>query len=311
MRGLTEPAAMRSERSTISSFKRSISSDGSHFINGFFAFGTGRFSISAVLTSAKLRYILRSSGKFVNFATRVRVLYPCPLGASSRPVTVSVNIDAHASKNCKFRFFSSLRCRYDCIVYISTSELLIGVPVANVTPRSPPRSSPIYSHFKSISVARCDIALLMPATLFIFVNMNLFLYLCASSTKRASTPNCSNCNKSSFLFAFRSFSSCARLFFNVRSKSFTRIRSPRSLLASTIAVSMASISLDNRSFCLSFEIGTFSKLDIAIITASQSPVATFATKRFRLVFSKSFFVAIKRFAVGYKVLNSFAHCTTR
>ena len=165
----------------------------------------------------------------------------------------------------------------------------------------------MYSHFKSISVARCDIALLIPETFVIFVKRNLFLYLCASSTKIASTPKSSKFNRSSFFPAAIIFSICAFLFLSVRSKFFTVIWSAASLMPSSIIW----ISLYKRSLCLSCEMGIFSKLDIAIITASQSPVATFATNRFRLVFSKSFFVAIKTFAFAYSFLNSFAHCTTR
>ena len=181
---------------------------------------------------------------------------------------------------------------------ISTSELLIGVPVANTTPLSPPLISLISSHFISISVARCDIARLIPDTLFIRVKMNLFLYLCASSTKSASTPKSSNFNKSSFLPSAVSFSSSARLFFRVRCKSFTVWRLFSFSFSSTIARSIISISRLRRSSCRSFEMGTRSKLDIAIITASQSPVATFATNLLRLVFSKSFLVAISKLALG-------------
>ena len=69
-------------------------------------------------------------------------------------------------------------------MYISVIELEIGVPVANTTPLSPPCSSLIYSIFNCKSLALALAALEIPATLFIFVYRNRFLYASASSTNR-------------------------------------------------------------------------------------------------------------------------------
>ena len=57
--------------------------------------------------------------------------------------------------------------------------------------------------------------------------------------------------------------------------------------------------------------GIFAKLDCAMMTESQSPIATFDTNCCRLFFSKSSLPAMSIFAVGYNVRNSLAICCTR
>ena len=79
--------------------------------------------------------------------------YPVPSGASSTAVTVSPKVDAHASKEESPCCSKVSRCRYRCIVYSSAIELLMGVPVANTTPRLPVISSK-YRHFIYRSLAR-------------------------------------------------------------------------------------------------------------------------------------------------------------
>ena len=60
------------------------------------------------------------------------------------------------------------------MVYSSVMELLIGVPVANTTPRLPVISE-IYWHFISISEDFFASVVLMPATLRILVMTARFL----------------------------------------------------------------------------------------------------------------------------------------
>ena len=166
---------MASALSAISSASSIMFSLGLSVITFLTWFGTSSFIMSFVLTSAKLLYKVKSSGKFVNLANLVFALYPCPLGDISRDVIVSPKSAAHPSKyvipsSCKVRGW-----RYVCIVYISVIELDIGVPVAKTIPLSPLCSSLIYSHFNCKSVALPLAAVEIPDTLFILVYKNKFL----------------------------------------------------------------------------------------------------------------------------------------
>ena len=89
-------------------------------------------------------------------------------------VEVSPKVEAQASKWVMLFLFRVPYCRYRCMVYISVMLLLMGVPVAKITPR-PPVSSSIYRHFRNISVDFCASEVERPATFRIFVVRKRFL----------------------------------------------------------------------------------------------------------------------------------------
>ena len=89
---------MASALSAISSASSIMFSLGLSVITFLTWFGTSSVIMSFVLTSAKLLYKVKSSGKFVNFANLVLARYPCPLGDISRDVIVSPKSAAHPSK---------------------------------------------------------------------------------------------------------------------------------------------------------------------------------------------------------------------
>ena len=96
--GLTLPPYIASARFAISSAICTVCSLGSSVTVMRSASGTSSLTISAVCTSAKLRYKVISSGRLVNLANLVRARYPCPLGAISKAVTVSPKSAAQPSK---------------------------------------------------------------------------------------------------------------------------------------------------------------------------------------------------------------------
>ena len=69
----------------------------------FSSAGRGRFSMSAVCTSATVRNTESNSGRLMNLANRVCIRYPDPSGASSSDVTASAKFAAHGSKCSTFR----------------------------------------------------------------------------------------------------------------------------------------------------------------------------------------------------------------
>ena len=103
--------------------------------------GRGRSSISAVCTSANARNICCSSGRFVNFANRLRGRSDAPSGEISIVSTTSPKVAAQASKCSMPRLCKPSGSRKRWTVYISTIVLEIGVPVAKVTPWPACRSS--------------------------------------------------------------------------------------------------------------------------------------------------------------------------
>ena len=119
------------------------------------------------------------------------------------------------------------------MLYISVMLLLIGVPVANTTPR-PPVISSKYRHFANISLDFCASAVERPATLRILVYKKRFLYMSLSSTNIMSTPSCSNVTTSSLRCAARNLSKRVSRFRFVISNCFTVKCSPPLALISCI-----------------------------------------------------------------------------
>ena len=106
--------------------------------------------------------------------------------------------------------------------------------------------------------------------------------------------------------------SCASRFFLIRSKFFTE-PDGELLFSHCISIlrSIDSISSCIFRICRSEETLIFAKLLCAMMTASQSPIATLETNCSLWSLSKSSLVAIRSFAVGYRSLNWFAHCCTK
>ena len=73
--------------------------------------GRGRFKQGAVCPSGKAGATAVSLGRLMNFAKRVCIREPEPSGASSRAVTASAKLAAHASKCATPRSFSRAGAR--------------------------------------------------------------------------------------------------------------------------------------------------------------------------------------------------------
>ena len=143
------------------------------------------------------------------------------------------------------------------LVYSSVILLLIGVPVANVTPL-PPVSSSRYWHLLNISCDFCASVWAIPATFRILVYRNKFLYECDSSTKSLSTPNCSKVTTLSLRDWSLSLSSLVISCFLDFSICLMVYRSPLSAFACAMASVISSICLSSIATCLSCDRGIFS-----------------------------------------------------
>ena len=167
--------------------------------------GLSRFNVAAVLISAHSLNMFISSGRFWNLAKRVFIWYlPFASGDSSIDVVVSPKIDAQRSKLFIPSSLSLSACKYRISVYISDIELLIGVPLAKITPL-PPVTSSRYRHFIRSCIDLPEPPLPMPDTFCIFVGVSRFLYAWDSSTKILSIPSCSKLSISSLGVFSRSF----------------------------------------------------------------------------------------------------------
>ena len=148
-------------------------------------------------------------------------------------------------------------CRYRIMVYNSVMELLMGVPVAKITPR-PPVFSSRYWHFIYISEDFWASVVEIPATFCIFVYKKRFLYECASSTNSRSTPSCSKVTTSSFFVLERSFSNRDFSPRFVRSMDLTVNRSAPLARSSAMPSSTSAICFSMEACCRSKDMGIFS-----------------------------------------------------
>ena len=196
---------------------------------------------SGLFTSATSRNCRTISGVLANLTAFV-FRQPTPLGSRSCFVTICPNVLTHESKYAFPVFFKASMLRYRIIVYISFMVLLIGVPVANTTPR-PLLSLVKYCVFINISIADCEPLEEIPDMRPNFVANAKFLNLSASSTKIWSMPKSSNVMPTSFFSTDIAFSILACKFCFFFSKSF------RNRLEFTSLFSMAVISRSANSSC--------------------------------------------------------------
>ena len=91
---------------------------------------------------------------------------------------------------------SNLGETYFIMVYASAIVFVTGVPVAKNTP-CPLRLLWMDCVLMDMLIARCDSPFLIPLMLAFLVTRGVFLNMCASSTRRASTPISSKVNAES------------------------------------------------------------------------------------------------------------------